>query len=53
MKIEQIIEDVRLPLLGRIEELEAENARLRQQLYSANSQLDFILENMRDKDELE
>lgn len=34
-------------------ELEAENARLRQQLYSANSQLDFILENIRDKDELE
>lgn len=47
MKIEQIIEDVRLPLLDRIKELEAENARLRQQRDAANAQLDFILENVK------
>lgn len=29
----------------RIKELEAENARLRQQRDAANAQLDFILEN--------
>ncbi|ELZ3650038.1 hypothetical protein ULT26_004332 [Salmonella enterica] len=44
MKIEQIIEDVRLPLLDRIKELEAENARLRQQRDAANAQLDWLLE---------
>ncbi len=32
-------------LLKRVKELEAENARLRQQRDSANAQLDFILEN--------
>lgn len=31
--------------LKRIKELEAENARLRQQRDAANAQLDFILEN--------
>lgn len=31
----------------RIKELEAENARLRQQRDAANAQLDFILENMK------
>lgn len=46
MQIEQIIEAVRLPLLNRIKELEAENARLRQQRDAANAQLDFILENL-------
>ena len=30
---------------AKIKELEAENARLRQQRDSANAQLDFILEN--------
>ncbi len=30
----------------RIKELEAENARLRQQRDAANAQLDFILENL-------
>lgn len=32
---------------ARIKELEAENARLRQQRDAANAQLDFILENMK------
>ena len=32
-------------LKKRIKELEAENARLRQQRDAANAQLDFILEN--------
>nr|UVX86725.1 MAG: hypothetical protein [Bacteriophage sp.] len=32
-------------LQKRIKELEAENARLRQQRDAANAQLDFILEN--------
>lgn len=49
MKIEQIIEDVRLPLLDRIKELEAENARLRQQRDAANAQLDFLIENTKVK----
>lgn len=49
MKIEQIIEDVRLPLLARIKELEAENARLRQQRDAANAQLDFILETLKEE----
>ena len=31
----------------RVQELEAENARLRQQRDAANAQLDFILENMK------
>ena len=39
-------------LQKRIKELEEEVLRLRQQLYSANSQLDFILENMEGSDEL-
>ncbi|HBC9440244.1 TPA: hypothetical protein KFH99_001599 [Escherichia coli] len=30
----------------RIKELEAENARLRQQLDAANAQLDFLIEEM-------
>ncbi len=47
MKIEKIIEDVRLPLLGRIKELEAENARLRQQRDAVNAQLDFLIEEMK------
>lgn len=34
-------------LARRIKELEAENARLRQQRDSANAQLDFILENLK------
>lgn len=34
---------------GRIKELEAENARLRQQRDAANAQLDFILENMKEE----
>lgn len=34
-------------LKARIKELEAENARLRQQRDAANAQLDFILENMK------
>lgn len=33
----------------RIKELEAENARLRQQRDAANAQLDFILENMKEE----
>lgn len=44
MRVEKIIEDVRLPLLAKIAELEAENARLRQQRDAANAQIDFILE---------
>ena len=47
MKIEHIIEDVRLPLLDRIKELEAENARLRQQRDAANAQLDFLIAEMK------
>lgn len=35
--------------LKRIKELEAENARLRQQRDAANAQLDFILENTKVK----
>lgn len=35
--------------LKRIKELEAENARLRQQRDAANAQLDFILENLNDE----
>lgn len=31
----------------RIKELEAENARLRQQRYAANAQLDFLIEEMK------
>ena len=34
-------------LRDRIKELEAENARLRQQRDAANAQLDFILENLK------
>lgn len=45
-RIEKVIEEIRLPLLERIAELEAENARLRQQRDAANAQLDFILENL-------
>lgn len=33
-------------MADKIKELEAENARLRQQRDAANAQLDFILENM-------
>ena len=36
-------------LKNRIKELEAENARLRQQRDSANAQLDFILENLKEE----
>lgn len=36
-------------MVGRIKELEAENARLRQQRDAANAQLDFILENTKIK----
>lgn len=35
--------------LKRIKELEAENARLRQQRDAANAQLDFILENLKEE----
>lgn len=47
MKVEKIIEDVRVPLLARIKELEGENARLRQQRHAANAQLDFLIEEMK------
>lgn len=33
----------------KIKELEAENARLRQQRDAANAQLDFILENLKEE----
>lgn len=36
-------------LYERIKELEAENARLRQQRDAANAQLDFILENLKNE----
>lgn len=35
--------------LRKILELEAENARLRQQRDAANAQLDFILENLKEE----
>lgn len=35
--------------LKRIKELEAENARLRQQRDAANAQLDFILETLKEE----
>ena len=34
---------------AKIKELEAENARLRQQRDAANAQLDFILENVKEE----
>ena len=34
-------------LRDRIKELEAENARLRQQRDAANAQLDFLMENLK------
>lgn len=36
-------------LKARIKELEAENARLRQQRDAANAQLDFVLENLKEE----
>ena len=36
-------------LKAKIKELEAENARLRQQRDAANAQLDFILENLKEE----
>ena len=36
-------------LKAKIKELEAENARLRQQRDAANVQLDFVLENMKEE----
>lgn len=36
-------------LKARIKKLEAENARLRQQRDSANAQLDFVLENLKEE----
>ncbi|UIW13727.1 hypothetical protein [Salmonella phage vB_SalS-S10] len=42
--IEKAIEEVRLPLLARITELEEEVLRLRQQRDTANAQLDWLLE---------
>lgn len=42
--IEKAIEEVRLPLLARIKELEEEVLRLRQQRDAANAQLDWLLE---------
>lgn len=45
--IEKAIEEVRLPLLARIKELEEEVLRLRQQRDAANAQLDFIMENLK------
>lgn len=41
------VEEVRLPLLVRIRELEEEVLRLRQQRDAANAQLDFIMENLK------
>lgn len=35
--------------LKRIKELEAKNARLRQQRDAANAQLDFVLENLKEE----
>ncbi|MEG1123084.1 MAG: hypothetical protein RSE62_12870 [Citrobacter sp.] len=35
--------------IKRIKELEAENARLRQQRDAANAQLDFVLENLKEE----
>lgn len=40
------LSSVVVALRNRDDELEAENARLRQQRDAANAQLDFILENM-------
>lgn len=34
---------------AKIKELEAENARLRQQRDAANAQLDFVLENLKEE----
>lgn len=34
-------------MVDKIKELEAENARLRQQLDAANAQLDFLIEEMK------
>lgn len=45
--IEKAIEEVRIPLLARITELEVEVLRLRQQRDAANAQLDFIMENLK------
>ncbi|AWY03029.1 hypothetical protein GRN06_540 [Salmonella phage GRNsp6] len=42
--IEKAIEEVRLPLLARITELEEEVLRLRRQRDAANAQLDWQLE---------
>ncbi|HBI0435752.1 TPA: hypothetical protein KYJ64_004602 [Salmonella enterica subsp. enterica serovar Dublin] len=42
-----VVEEVRLPLLVRIRELEEEVLRLRQQRDAANAQLDFIMENLK------
>ncbi|QNI20442.1 hypothetical protein SHWT1_13 [Salmonella phage SHWT1] len=42
--IEKAIEEVRLPLLARITELEEEVLRLRQQRDAANARLDWLLE---------
>ncbi|HBK8765102.1 TPA: hypothetical protein LN609_003701 [Salmonella enterica subsp. enterica serovar Typhimurium] len=42
-----VVEEVRLPLLARITELEVEVLRLRQQRDAANAQLDFIMENLK------
>lgn len=36
-------------LYNMAEELEAENARLRQQRDAANAQLDFVLENLKEE----
>lgn len=36
-------------LKDQIKELEAENARLRQQRDAANAQLDFVLENLKEE----
>lgn len=48
LQSELVVCDVKISSLQhRIKELEAENARLRQQRDSANAQLDFILENLK------
>ena len=54
-EIDKILDEVefnmftapRNELQKRVAELEAENARLRQQRDAANAQLDFILENIK------
>lgn len=56
-EIDKILDEVefnmftapRNELQKRVKELEAENARLRQQRDAANAQLDFVLENLKEE----